>query len=509
MAEKQKRTSKQVSPSHLIQQSAHPSLKVQPLSDIGLTVKKSQDISEWYSQLIVKADLIDYTSVSGCYIFKPAAFGIWEQIQAWFDTEIKKLGVKNAYFPLFIPESLFNREKEHVAGFTPEVAWVTHGGNTQLSERLAVRPTSETVICDAFSRWVRSWRDLPIMINQWCNVVRWEFKHPNPFFRTREFLWQEGHTVHSEKEEAEKLVKTILDLYQRVFEELLAVPAFPGRKTDAEKFAGADYTLSIETFMPNGKFAQAATSHYLGHHFAHAFGITYLDQTGKSHPVHSTSWGLSTRSIGPMIMIHGDDKGLVVPPRVAPIKAVIVPILFDDSKEKVLHACEKLKETISKIFSVELDDREGYTAGYKFNNWELRGIPVRIEIGPKDLQKGTCMIVRRDTGIKEAVPMDEVSSKLSAVLEEMQSDLLESARKRILEQTVMARNLPEIAAAVKNLEMVLAPWCQGAGCEERIIKEIESTKLINIPTHQPREKPTVCAVCQKKATVWVYVGKSY
>lgn len=509
MAEKQKKPSKHTSLSHPNQQSAGHSSKEQQTSNIGLTVKKSQDISEWYSQVIIKADLIDYTSVSGCYIFKPAAFGIWEHIQAWFDTEIKKLGVKNAYFPLLLPESLFNREKEHVAGFSPEVAWVTHGGHTQLSERLAIRPTSETIICDAFSRWVRSWRDLPIKINQWCNIVRWEFKHPNPFFRTREFLWQEGHTVHSEKEEAEALVKAVLTLYQRVFEELLAVPAYAGQKTEAEKFAGADYTLSIETFMPNGKFAQGATSHYLGHHFAHAFGINYLDQSGKSHPAHSTSWGLSTRSIGPMIMIHGDDKGLVVPPRVAPIKAVIVPILFDDSKEKVLHACKNLKKSLSTTFSVELDDREGYTAGYKFNHWELRGIPIRIEIGPKDQQNGTCILVRRDTGTKESIPIDAVPSKLPALLEEIQSQMLERARNHIFEKQVHALTIEAIKKGVKDQQFVWTPWCESSSCEQRLIKEIESAKIIHVPTIQPHQKPPSCAICQGKGKVWVTVGKSY
>ncbi|MBW3016354.1 proline--tRNA ligase, partial [Candidatus Woesearchaeota archaeon] len=334
----------------------------------GITVKKDENISEWYTQVIQKAELAEYTGVSGCMVLRPRAFAIWEKLQAFFDGEIKKLGVRNAYFPLLIPESLLKKEAEHVEGFAPEVAWVTMGGHSELNERLAIRPTSETIMYEAYSKWIRSYRDLPLLINQWCNVLRWEFKHPVPFLRGREFLWQEGHTVHADKKGAEKEVLVILELYKRVFEDLLAVPVIKGRKSDNEKFAGADYSTSVETFAPSGKAVQAATSHHLGQRFAKSFNISFLNEKGESCLPYQNSWGFSTRSIGAMVLYHGDDNGLVIPPKVAPLHVVFVPIMFEDSKEKVVSKCHEVAKHLEKTgVSVFVDDRDGYTPGWKFN----------------------------------------------------------------------------------------------------------------------------------------------
>lgn len=476
--------------------------------ETGITVKKSEDISEWYTQVIQKAELAEYTGVSGCMILRPRAYAIWEKLQAFFDAEIKKLGVKNAYFPLFIPESLLKREAEHVAGFAPEVAWVTQGGDSKLNERLAIRPTSETIMYEAYAKWIRSHRDLPLKINQWVNVVRWEFKHPVPFLRGREFLWQEGHTVAATKEESEKEVLDILELYRRVFEELLAVPVIKGKKSENEKFAGADYSTSVETIVPSGKAVQAATSHHLGQRFAKSFNISFLNEKGESSFPYQNSWGFSTRSIGAMILFHGDDKGLVIPPKVAPLEVVIVPILFDDTKEKVLKEAKKIKDALV-THTVLLDDRDAYTPGWKFNEWELKGVPLRIEIGPKDIVKGDCVVVRRDTGEKVVVKTKEVSEKVPQMLDAIQKNLFAKAKKWLDENTVYANDVSSFERAIKEKKLVITPWCERAECADKIKEKTEGAKALNIPFDQPKKVSKTCAWCGADAKRSALFAKSY
>lgn len=447
----------------------------------GITVRKSENISEWYTQVIQKAELLEYTDVSGCMIYRPRCYEIWEKIQAFFDAEIKKLGVKNSYFPLFIPEKLLTKEAEHVEGFAPEVAWVTHGGKSELKERLAIRPTSETVMYEAFSKWIQSHRDLPLKLNQWVNVVRWEFKHSTPLLRGREFLWQEGHTAFADKDAAEKEVLDILELYRRVFEEFLAVPVVKGKKTDDEKFAGADYSTSVETLTPSGKAVQAATSHHLGQRFAKSFNIEFLDEDGKKAFAYQNSWGLSTRSIGAMILYHGDDKGLVIPPKVAPLHVVVVPIIFDDSKEQVLGKAMELADAIRRQgVSVRVDGREGYTAGWKFNEWELKGVCLRVEVGPKDVAKEQAVVVRRDTGKKEFVAFAELPKGIPAMLEQMQEDMFAKAKEFLDANTVHVDSWGEFKAAIEESKMVYAPFvCTEEAAEA--VKEETGAKCLTLP----------------------------
>ncbi|OYT32795.1 proline--tRNA ligase [Candidatus Woesearchaeota archaeon ex4484_78] len=477
-------------------------------ADIGITAKKKENFSEWYTQVIQKAELADYTDVSGCIVFRPRSYAIWEKVQKWFDKEIKKLGVKNAYFPLFIPKRLLEKETEHVEGFTPEVAWVTQAGESKLNEWLAVRPTSETIMYNSYKKWIRSHRDLPLRLNQWCNVVRWEFKNPVPFIRTREFLWQEGHTAFATKKEAEKEVKEILNLYKQVYEELYAVPAIIGRKSEKEKFAGAEYTTSVETFVPSGKAVQAATSHFLGQNFSKAFDISFLDKEGQKRFVYQNSWGMSTRTIGVMIMMHGDDKGLIIPPRVAPLHVMIVPILFEKTKDKVITAAKKLyKDLQGDEFTVEIDLREGYTSGWKFNEWELKGVPIRIEIGPKDIEKKQAVLVRRDTGEKEVVKINKVRKRIPKLLEEIQENLFNQAKKFLKNNTKKADNWLDFEKAVKEKKLVYAPWCNATKCEEKI-KEKTGAKVLNIPFKHVRPKGK-CIFCNNPAKVMAYFAKSY
>jgi prolyl-tRNA synthetase len=476
----------------------------------GISVKKSDDLSEWYTQLLQKAELIEYSPVSGCYILRPNCYFIWEKVQRFFDDLIKKDGVKNAYFPLFIPESLLKKESKHVEGFAPEVAWIDYGGNTKLTERLAVRPTSETIMYDSYAKWIRSYKDLPLRINQWCNVVRWEFKHPIPLLRSREFLWQEGHTVFATKEEAEKEALHILDFYAKVFEEMYAVPVAKGRKSEQEKFAGADNTFSVEAFLPNGKAIQGATSHNLGQNFSKAFEISFLDEKQQRQFGWQNSWGISTRSIGVMILMHSDDKGLVLPPKVAPIQAVIIPILFEDSKAKVLAKTREIaKHLEEKGISVYLDDREGYTPGWKFNEWELKGVPVRIELGPKDLDKNQVMVARRDTGQKVPSSIASVTHEVEVLLAEIQKNLFHKAKAYMDSCVVEVANLSDAKKQIANAKIVFAPWCEAAECEENIKAETGG-KSLNSPLEQPKlKKGQKCFACDNAAKYWFRFGKSY
>ncbi|HLD18557.1 MAG TPA: proline--tRNA ligase [Candidatus Nanoarchaeia archaeon] len=477
-------------------------------SNLGITAKKSEDISEWYQQVVIKAGMAEYSAVSGCIVFKPLSYSIWENIQKVLDADFKKLGHKNVYFPLFIPESLLTREQKHVEGFTPEVAWVTHAGKKPLAERLAIRPTSETIMYDSYSKWVRSWRDLPILYNQWNNVVRWEFSHPKPFLRTREFLWQEGHTVHATLEEAEIEVYQMLDVYVNFVEDFLAIPVLKGKKTESEKFAGADYTTTVESLMPDGKALQMGTSHNLGQNFSKAFEIKFLDQSGTEQFAWQTSWGMSTRVIGAMILMHGDDKGLIIPPKIAPTHAVIIPIIFESSKAKVLEAVQHLHSVLSEAFSVEVDLRDGYTPGWKFNEWELKGVPVRIEIGPKDVEKKQIVMVRRDTGAKEFVPMADASHRLQTLLDDIQSTLFRKA-KSFLEQNISnANDWEEFNDAIEKNMIAFAFHCGDANCELGVKEQTQATARC-IPFEQPQLLNRECVKCGKPAKFKAYFARNY
>jgi len=475
--------------------------------ELGITAKKEEDYGEWFSQVITKAELVEYTDVSGCYVYRPNSFEIWEKVRDFMDCEFRKRGVRNGYFPLFIPEKLLMKEQEHVEGFTPEVAWVTHTGSSKLAERLAVRPTSEIIMYDSYRKWIRSWRDLPLKINQWSNVVRWEFKNPVPFIRSREFLWQEGHNVFATEEEVKKDVLDMLDVYELTYKERYAVPVIKGYKTESEKFAGGDYTTTCEVFLPNGKAAQGCTSHNLGQNFAKAMDITFLDKDEKKKHPWQDSWGLSTRSIGIMIGLHSDNKGLVLPPRVASVQAVIVPILFEKTKEEVLRKCAELREELEKSISVVFDDREEYTPGWKFNEWELKGVPVRIEVGPKDIEKGQAVIVRRDTGKKDFVKLPDIKNKIESELDSMQNDLFDAALKMREENTVKAESLSELTRAIKEKKLVRTQWCGSEECEALIKDKTNGAKIICIPFD---EKPKGrCVHCGKDSKHEIYVAKSY
>jgi prolyl-tRNA synthetase len=473
--------------------------------DLGITVKKEEDFSEWYNQVVLKAELADYSPIKGCMVIRPHGYQIWEKVQAFLDKRIKETGHQNSYFPLFIPERFFEREAEHVEGFSPEVAWVTHGGDTVLDEKLAVRPTSETIMYEMYSKWIRSWRDLPVLLNQWCNIVRWETKMTKLFMRTREFLWQEGHTAHATEKEAEEEALNILDIYTEVYQDVLAVPVIAGKKTESEKFPGAVYTLTLEALMPDGKATQCCTTHNLGQHFSQVFDITFVDKDEKTKYVWQTSWGLATRSVAIAVMVHSDDKGLVLPPKVAPIQVVIVPIIFQDSREEVMAAAHKVKNSLSQ-FAVVLDDREEYTPGWKFNHWEVKGVPLRIEIGPRDIASNQVVMVRRDTGDKYTLPTDEISSTVEKTLTAMQQDLFERAKTFLKENTVETNNYQEFKNYIEDKKMVKTMWCGSEVCEAEI-KDATGVTACCIPFGE--EAHGECILCGKKAQYVVLFAKHY
>jgi len=473
----------------------------------GITAKKLDNFSEWYTQIIKKADLVDYSKVSGCLVFKPNSFVLWENAKDYFNKKIKKDGVENVYFPLLIPEKLLNKEAKHIEGFSPEVAWVTHTGNSKLSEKLAIRPTSETLMYDSYSKWIRSWKDLPLRYNQWCSVVRWEFKNPVPFLRTREFLWQEGHTVFATKKEADKESLKILNFYVDLFENLYAVPVLKGRKSEKEKFAGADYSLSVETLLPNGKAIQGATSHHLGQNFSKPFNIKFVDKNEKNQYVWQNSWGFSTRSLGIMLAIHGDDKGLILPPKMAQTQAIIVPILFEKTMTKVLDKSKEIQRKIGKAIS-KIDSRTEYTPGWKFNHWEMRGIPIRIEIGPKDIEKKQIIMVRRDTGEKIIVKEKEVKTKFKELTKDIQNNLFKKAKKTLDSNIIKVNSFEDLKKAIKNKKIAFAPWCEEPKCEEEIKDKTGGAKSLNIPLNQKDTKKS-CIGCNSKAKYYTYFAKSY
>ena len=462
-----------------------------------------EDFAQWYTDVVKKAELVDYASVKGCMVIKPAGYAIWENIQHELDRRFKETGVENVYMPLFIPESLLQKEKDHVEGFAPEVAWVTHGGLEPLQERLCVRPTSETLFCDFYARDIQSHRDLPKLYNQWCNVVRWE-KTTRPFLRSREFLWQEGHTAHATAKEAEERTEQMLNLYADFCEEVLAIPVVRGRKTDIEKFAGAEATYTIEALMHDGKALQSGTSHNFGDGFAKAFGIQYANKDNKLEYVHQTSWGMTTRLIGAIIMVHGDDSGLVLPPRIAPTQVMIIPI--QQKKAGVLEKAYEIKDML-KGCRVKVDDTDK-SPGWKFSEAEMRGIPVRIEIGPKDIEAGQAVIVRRDTREKQIVPFAELSQKVEETLAAMQVEMLERAKAHREEHTFTARDYAEFKDIVENKPgFVKSMWCGDEACENMIKEETGATSRC-MPFAQEHLADT-CVCCGKPAKIMVYWGKAY
>ncbi len=462
-----------------------------------------EDFAQWYTDVVKKAELLDYTSVKGCMVFKPAGYAIWELIQKQMDDRFKETGVENVYLPMFIPESLLNKEKDHVEGFAPEVAWVTHGGMQPLQERLCVRPTSETLFCDYYKNVVQSYRDLPQICNQWCSVVRWE-KETRPFLRSREFLWQEGHTAHATAEEAEERTIQMLNLYADFCEEVLAIPVIKGRKTDKEKFAGAIATYTIEALMHDGKALQSGTSHNFGDGFAKAFGIQYTGKDNTLKYVHQTSWGTTTRLIGAIIMVHGDNSGLVLPPKVAPTQIMIIPI--QQKKEGVLDKAYELKERLG-AFRVKVDDTDK-SPGWKFSEQEMRGIPISVEIGPKDIEANKCVICRRDTGEKIEVSLDELEQKAEEILDRIQKEMLERARTHRDAHTYEAKNMEELRKIfAETTGFVKAMWCGEQGCEDQIKEELAVTSRC-MPFEQ-EQIGTVCVCCGKPAKKMVYWGKAY
>jgi prolyl-tRNA synthetase len=469
---------------------------------------KSRDFSQWYTDVVRKAELADYSMVKGCMIIRPYGYAAWELMQQAMDRRIKATGHMNAYFPLFIPESLLKKEAEHVEGFAPEVAWVTYGGKEELEERLAVRPTSEAIICSMYSKWVRSWRDLPLLINQWANVVRWE-KVTRPFLRTTEFLWQEGHTAHATHEESEAEVLKMLEVYRDFVETELAIPVIFGAKTDREKFAGALRTYAIEAMMWDGKALQAGTSHDLGQHFAKAFDIRFEDQNQTMQHAWTTSWGTSTRLVGALIMAHGDDSGLVFPPRVAPYQAVIVPIAAANWQETVLpHAQALAKQLTGAGMRIKLDDRDAYTPGWKYSDWEMRGVPVRIEIGPKDIAKGQVVMVRRDNRVKEFVPIAEAPQTLRSILDTMQQDLFDRAKKHLESHIFDIEGYADFKKAMEDtIGFVRSFWCGNEECETKIKEETSATVRV-IPFTQP-DAMKACVRCGAPGKSQVYFAKAY
>lgn len=463
-----------------------------------------EDFAQWYTDVVKKAELIAYSSVKGCMIIKPAGYAIWENIQKSLDEKFKETGVENLYMPLFIPESLLQKEKDHVEGFAPEVAWVTCGGLNELQERLCVRPTSETLFCDFYANEVQSYRDLPKIYNQWCSVVRWE-KETRPFLRSREFLWQEGHTVHATAEEAIARTEQMLNLYADFLENELAIPVIRGRKTDKEKFAGAEATYTIESLMHDGKALQSGTSHNFGDGFARAFGIQYTDKENKLQYAHQTSWGMTTRVIGAIIMVHGDNSGLVLPPRIAPVQVAIIPI--QQNKEGVLDKAYELKRVLEKGFKVKVDDTDK-SPGWKFSEQEMRGIPVRIELGPKDIEANQCVVVRRDTREKMVISLDEIENRLPEILDAMQKEMFERAKTHRDSHTYVAKNYEEFKDTIANKPgFVKAMWCGDVECENKIKEETTATSRC-IPFKQETIADT-CVCCGKPAREMVYWGKAY
>lgn len=544
--------------------SAAEAAMIPDAEQMGITVRKDGDFPEWYTQVLRKGDMLDYYDVSGCYILKPWSYFVWESIQAWFDAEIKKIGVENCYFPMFVSQAALEKEKDHIEGFAPEVAWVTKAGSSDLERPVAIRPTSETVMYPYFANWIQSHRDLPLKLNQWNSVVRWEFKHPQPFLRTREFLWQEGHTAHVSLEEADKEVKHILDLYRQVYEKLLAVPVVPGVKSEKEKFAGGLYTTTVEGFVPTtGRGIQGGTSHCLGRNFSLMFEIVVEDPDAPEHLkvkgrakgkgkgegkrktvedyeaegkllAWQNSWGLSTRTIGVMVMVHGDDTGLVMPPRVAQIQVAIVPCGIGvkttaQEKDAIWDACDQTAKDLKAAgIRAKADLRDNYSPGYKFNHWEIRGVPIRLEIGPKDLEKKSVVAVRRDTKAKTSLSVDKLSETISTLLDQIHDDMFAKADAEYRSRRKVCEQWDDFTRILNDKCHVVIPWCEVEACEDEIKKrsarqalegEAEDEKApsmgaksLCIPFDQAQFGDITgkkCPQCGVDAKRWTMFGRSY
>ena len=464
-----------------------------------------EDFARWYTDIVIKAELADYTDTKGCIAIRPYGYAIWENIQNYADKLFKETGVKNTYFPVLIPESLLEKEKDHVEGFAPEVAWVTEAGGEKLEEKLCIRPTSETIFTTMYAKWLNSWRDLPFVYNQWCSVLRWE-KETRPFLRSREFLWQEGHTIHETEQEARERTLKMFDIYVDVAENLLAMPVIRGRKTETEKFAGADETYTIEAMTYDGKALQSGTSHYFGQNFTKAFDVTYQNREGKKEYPYQTSWGISTRLIGAIIMAHGDNRGLKLPPKVAPVQVVIVPIAMH--KEGVKEKAQELYDMLKDKYRMEIDLRDQVSPGYKFNYWEMKGVPIRIEIGPRDIENGECIIVRRDTSEKITVSLNELENKIKELLKNIHVNMFQTCKKRMEDKTTVAHNLEDFQENMsKEQGFIKAMWCGNSECEAKI-KELTAAKSRCIPFEQEKVGDT-CVCCGKKADKMVIWGRQY
>ncbi len=470
--------------------------------------KRSQDFSQWYQDIVLNAKMADYSPVKGCMIIRPNGYSIWEKMQAALDKMFKDTGHVNAYFPLFIPNSFLEKEKDHVEGFSPQTAVVTHGGGSKLEEPLVVRPTSETIINAMYSKWVSSYRDLPILINQWANIVRWEMR-TRLFLRTTEFLWQEGHTAHETHEEAMEETLKMLDVYKTFAHDYMAMPVIHGEKSESERFAGAVKTYCIEAMMQDKKALQAGTSHLLGQNFSKAFDIKFQDREGNLQYAHQTSWGVSTRLIGALIMTHGDDNGLIVPPKLAANPVVAIPIYKDDlAKNKVLSELDKIKSSLKDKINIHIDSRQQYTPGWKFNEYELLGTPIRIEMGPKDLEKSQCVLVRRDTKEKKAVPLEKTASEIPAMLEDIQKSLFDRAKNFLNDNTFELDDYEKFKNMVMNEEgFASSHWCGEGKCEEEIKNETKATVRC-IPMDTKKEKGR-CIKCSKDSKVRVIFAKAY
>ena len=477
--------------------------------EVGITVSKSEDFSEWYTQVVIKSELADYAPVKGLIVLRPDGYSIWESIKESLDKKLKETGHRNGFLPILIPESLLGKEKKHFEGFNPEVFWVTHSGDSEIGDKLALRPTSETLAYSLFSKWIRSWRDLPLKINFWNSALRAEIKGTKPFLRTSEFLWQEGHTVHATKDEAEKEVADILELYKKTIEEELAVPVITGKKSEKDKFVGAIYTDTLESLMPDGKALQMGTSHFLGENFSKPFDVKYLDDNNTETFAWQTSWGVSWRLIGGMIMTHGDDKGLVLPPKIAPIQVVIIPIYYsDDEKGNVIQKANQIMDDLSKInLRVHLDDREQLTPGFKFNDWEMKGIPIRIEIGPKDIAKNQLVLVKRHNQTKTSIDINSFTEKISSELKNIQKEMFDAAKKILDERIVSVSEYQQFKKELENGKMIDCSWCGNQTCEDKI-KEETSADLRVIPFNR-QQKSETCIYCKNSGTTNALFAKGY
>jgi len=525
--EKQKKPAKEVKPKE------KPKVPEAGVTRLGLEAKKEENLPDWYAQVLTKAEMLEYYDVSGCYILRPWSFAIWEAIKDFFDAEIKKLGVQNCYFPIFVSQAVLEKEKTHIADFAPEVAWVTRSGSSDLAEPIAVRPTSETVMYPAYAKWIQSYRDLPLRLNQWNNVVRWEFKHPQPFLRTREFLWQEGHTAFATFNEAKEEVMVILDLYRRVYEELLAIPVVRGRKTEKEKFAGGDYTTTTEAYISAaGRAIQGATSHHLGQNFSKMFDITFENpETGEKEFVFQNSWGITTRTIGVMVMVHADNNGLVLPPRVACPEVVIVPCgltnnLKDEDRAALYEECKQYEQQLKDAgVRVKADLRENYSPGWKYNHWELKGVPIRLEVGPRDIKNSQYVAVRRDTGEKMTMRRAGLKDDIPALLETIQSSMFAKARQEMTDHIKVVKNFDDFLLHLENKCLLQVPFCGAEDCEDEIkemSKKDESlepgapsmgAKSLCIPFTQPAQiqdcDKCIKPGCPEKPQHYTMFGRSY